>query len=234
MGSSASAPQTRETATSDAMADVMALLFKERVVFLGSSIDDYVADAIMSQLMLLDAQNPTKDIRLFINSSGGSLSSTIAIVDTVQLLRSDVTTVAFGICASTASLILCSGSKGKRLAMPNARIMIHQPQGDASGIARNVEVEAREIMQNKNYVIRIISERSGRPYEQVEKDLDKDLYMSPIAAVDYGLIDGVIDREKIIPIPPLPERVKSRLNLEEIHKNLRKFVIPEIPDDEIY
>jgi len=165
------------------------------------------------------------------------VSATIAIFDVLQLLRSDVSTVAFGYCGSTASLILCGGAKGKRLAMPNARIMIHQPGGAVTGLAYDVEVQAQEIMQNKDYVIRIISQRSGRPYEQVEKDLDKDRYMSAIEAIDYGLIDEVIDREKIIPVPPLPERRQSRFPVVEVPKEWedpRKFLFPEIPDDEIY
>ncbi|CAI9095091.1 OLC1v1030952C1 [Oldenlandia corymbosa var. corymbosa] len=228
-------PQTPATAMRGAEADAMGLLFKERIVFLGSSIDDFVADAIISQLMLLDAQDHTKDIRLFINSTGGSLSATMAIFDVVRLVRADVSTIALGIAASTASIILGGGTKGKRLAMPNARIMIHQPLGGASGQAIDVEIQAREIMHNKNNVIKIVSDFTGRSVEQVEKDIDRDRYLSPIEAVEYGIIDGVIDKDSIIPLVPLPERVKpSILNYEEISKDPRKFLTPEIPDDEIY
>lgn len=234
MGSTASSPQTPATAMRGAEADVMGLLLRERIVFLGSSIDDFVADAIISQLMLLDAQDHTQDIRLFINSSGGSLSATMAIYDVVKLVRADVSTVALGIAASTASIILGAGAKGKRFAMPNARIMLHQPLGGASGQAIDVEIQAREIMHNKNNITRIISEFSGRPIEQVEKDIDRDRYMSPIEAVEYGLLDGVIDRDSIIALEPVPDRVKSTLNYEEISKDPRKFLTPEIPDDEIY
>lgn len=212
----------------------MGLLLKERIVFLGSPIDDFVADAIISQLLLLDALDHTKDIRLFVNSPGGALSATMAIYDVVKLVRADVSTVALGIAASTASIILGGGTKGKRLAMPNTRIMIHQPLGGASGQAIDVEIQAREVMHNKNNVTRIISESTGRSFEQVQKDIDRDRYMSPIEAVEYGIIDGVIDRESIIPLMPVPEKVKARINYEEISKDPRKFLTPDVPDDEIY
>ncbi|XP_043712829.1 ATP-dependent Clp protease proteolytic subunit 4, chloroplastic [Telopea speciosissima] len=227
-------PQTQEAAMRGASSDVMGLLLKQRIVFLGNNIDDFVADATISQLLLLDAQDPTKDIRLFVNSPGGSLSATMAIYDVVQLVRADVSTIALGITASTASIILGGGTKGKRFAMANARIMLHQPLGGASGQAIDVEIQAREIMHNKNNVTRIISCFTGRTFEQVQKDIDRDRYMSPIEAVEYGIIDGVIDREGIIPLEPVPERVKSRLNYEEISKDPRKFLTPDIPDDEIY
>lgn len=231
----AAAPQTPATAMRGAEADAMGLLFKERIVFLGSSIDDLVADAIISQLLLLDAQDHTRDIRLFINSPGGSLSATMAIFDVVRLVRADVSTIAIGIAASTASLILGGGTKGKRLAMPNARIMIHQPLGGASGQAIDVEIQAREIMHTKNNVIKIVSNFTGRTIEQVEKDIDRDRYLSPIEAVEFGIIDGVIDRDSIIPLAPVPERVKSStFNYEEISKDPKKFLTPDIPDDEIY
>ncbi|KAE8055770.1 hypothetical protein FH972_012592 [Carpinus fangiana] len=227
-------PQTPGTAMRGGEGDAMGLLLRERIVFLGSQIDDFVADSIISQLLLLDAQDHTKDIRLFINSPGGALSATMAIYDVVQLVRADVSTVALGISASTASIILGGGTKGKRLAMPNTRIMIHQPLGGASGQALDVEIQAREVMHNKNNVTRIISGSTGRSFEQVQKDIDRDRYMSPIEAVEYGIIDGVIDRDSIIPLAPVPERVKARLNYEEMSKDPRKFLTPDVPDDEIY
>ncbi|XP_022965370.1 ATP-dependent Clp protease proteolytic subunit 4, chloroplastic-like [Cucurbita maxima] len=227
-------PQTPDAAQRGAETDAMGLLLRERIVFLGNSIDDFVADAIISQLLLLDAQDSTKDIRLFINSSGGSLSATMAIYDVIQLVRADVSTIALGIAASTASIILGGGTKGKRLAMPNARIMVHQPLGGASGQAIDVEIQAREIMHNKNNITRIISEFTGHPFEKVQKDIDRDRYMSPIEAVEYGLIDGVIDKDSIIPLVPVPERVKASLNYIEISKDPKKFFSPDVPDDEIY
>ncbi|CAN4128018.1 unnamed protein product [Withania somnifera] len=230
----ASAPQTPAKAMRGAESDAMGLLFRERIIFLGNNIDDFFADAIISQLLLLDAMDSTKDIRLFINCPGGSLSATMAIFDVVQLVRADVSTVALGISASTASIILAGGAKGKRYAMPNTRIMIHQPLGGASGQAIDVEIQAREIMHNKDNVIKKFSNCTGRSYEQVEKDIDRDRYMSPIEALEYGLIDGVIDRNSIIPLQPVPERVKSTLNYQEISQDPKKFLNPDISDDEIY
>lgn len=204
-------------------------------MFLGSSqIDDFVADAIVSQLLLLDAKDPTKDIRLFVNSTGGSLSASMAIYDVLKLVRADVSTIALGISASTASIILGGGTKGKRFAMPNTRIMIHQPLGGASGQAIDVEIQAREMLHNKENVTRIIAESTGRSFEQVQKDIDRDRYMSPIEAVEYGIIDGVIDQDSIIPLMPVPDRVKSTLSYDAISKNPEKFLNPDIPDDEIY
>ena len=149
-------------------------------------------------------------------------------------MRADVSTVALGIAASTASVILGGGTKGKRFAMPNTRIMIHQPLGGASGQAIDVEIQAREIMHNKNNVTSIIAKCTGRSFEQVQKDIDRDRYMSPIEAVEYGIIDGVIDRDSIIPLVPVPERMKPRISYEEISKDPRKFLTPDVPDDEIY
>nr|XP_043606788.1 ATP-dependent Clp protease proteolytic subunit 4, chloroplastic-like [Erigeron canadensis] len=234
LGISASSPQTPATAMRGAESDAMGLLFRERIVFLGTQIDDFVADAIISQLLLLDAQDPTKDIRLFINSSGGSLSSSMAIYDVLKLVRADVSTIALGISASTATLVLGGGTKGKRLAMPNTRIMIHQPMGGASGQAIDVEIQAREMMNNKENVIKILAESTGRSYEQVQKDIDRDRYFSPIEAVEYGIIDGVIDEDSIIPLEPVPDRVKSTLSYDAISKDPEKFLNPDIPDDEIY
>ncbi|KAJ6833949.1 ATP-dependent Clp protease proteolytic subunit 4, chloroplastic [Iris pallida] len=229
--SSSSAPPA---SARGADSDVMGMLLRERIVFLGSQIDDFVADAIISQLLLLDVMDSTKDIRLFINSPGGSLSATMAIFDVVQLVRADVSTIGLGITASTSSIILGGGTKGKRLAMPNTRIMLHQPLGGASGQAIDVEIQAKEIMHNKTNVTRIISGFTGRSFEQVQKDIDRDRYMSPIEAVEYGIIDGVIDRDSIIPLMPVPDKVKPKFNYEEINKDPRKFLTPEIPDDEIY
>ncbi|XP_071702107.1 ATP-dependent Clp protease proteolytic subunit 4, chloroplastic-like [Rutidosis leptorrhynchoides] len=234
LGFSASSPQTPATAMRGAESDAMGLLLRERIVFLGTQIDDFVADAIISQLLLLDAQDPTKDIRLFINSTGGSLSSSMAVYDVLKLVRADVSTIALGISASTASLILGGGTKGKRLAMPNTRIMIHQPLGGASGQAIDVEIQAREMMHNKDNVTKILSESTGRSYEQVRKDIDRDRYLSPIEAVEYGIIDGVIDEDSIIPLEPVPDRVKSTLSYDAITKDPEKFLNPDIPDDEIY
>lgn len=158
----------------------------------------------------------------------------MAIYDVVQLVRADVSTVALGIAASTASIILGGGTKGKRFAMPNTRIMIHQPLGGISGQVLDVEIQTKELMTNKENVTRIISNCTGRSFEQVEQDIDRDRYMGPIEAVEYGIIDGVIDRERIIPLAPVPLKVKPRFDFMEVAKDMKKYLSPDIPDDEIF
>ncbi|KAL0324115.1 UNVERIFIED_CONTAM: ATP-dependent Clp protease proteolytic subunit, chloroplastic [Sesamum calycinum] len=255
---SASSPQTPATAMRGAEADAMGLLLKERIVFWGTVLMTlllmrllvscfcwmlWIRLRIFGFLSFAGARSVESAIFLLsflvdeiaIQQMILLYSATMAIFDVVRLVRADVSTVALGISASTASIILGGGTKGKRFAMPNTRIMIHQPLGGASGQAIDVEIQAREVMHNKNNVTQIISEFSGRSFEQVEKDIDRDRYMSPIEAVEYGIIDGVIDRDSIIPLVPVPERVKaSTFNYEEISKDPRKFLTPDIPDDEIY
>ncbi|CAM6111884.1 unnamed protein product [Calypogeia fissa] len=232
LGGGANATQAPAMAQRSAEADVMGLLLKQRIVVLGHQMDDFVADGIISQLLLLDAVDPSKDIRLFVNCPGGSISAAMGIYDSIQLCRADVSTVAFGLAASTAAIVLAGGSKGKRFAMPNARIMMHQPLGGASGQAIDVEIQAKEVMYHKNNITRIISEITGRPFDQVSKDMDRDRYMSPVEAIEYGLIDFVIDEDSIIALAPTVERVKPRsLNIVD---DPVKFLNPDIPDDEIY
>lgn len=163
-------------------------------------------------------------------TSGLFCSATMAIYDAVQLVRADVSTIAMGIAASTASIILGGGTKGKRLAMPNTRIMITQPPGGASGQAIDVDIQATEVMHGKNNVSRIISSFTGRSLEQVLIDIDRDRYLSPIEAVEYGIIDGVIDGDKIIPLLPVPEKVEV-ITLDTTDPS---FLTPNVPDDEIY
>eukprot|EP00475_Leptophrys_vorax_P041279 TRINITY_DN77850_c0_g1_i1.p1 TRINITY_DN77850_c0_g1~~TRINITY_DN77850_c0_g1_i1.p1 ORF type:complete len:312 (-),score=-8.12 TRINITY_DN77850_c0_g1_i1:253-1188(-) len=222
------------TAQRSAEGDVMGLLLRQRIVFLGAELNDFVADAIVSQLLLLDAQDSNRDIRLFVNCPGGSISAAMAIFDAINYCRAPVSTVAFGLAASTAAVVLAGGTKGRRLAMPNARIMMHQPMGGASGQAIDVEIQAKEIMYHKSNIARILSEITGRPYAQVEKDMDRDRYMSPVEAMEYGLIDAVIDRDAILPLMPSPERVKPRREYLEANDDPRKFLLPVIPDSEIF
>ncbi|GJP49207.1 hypothetical protein CLOM_g8447 [Closterium sp. NIES-68] len=229
----ASSPSTA-AAQRHAEADVMGLLLRQRIVFLGAELNDFVADAIVSQLLLLDAQDPNRGIRLFVNCPGGSISAAMAIYDAINYCRAPVSTVAFGLAASTAAVVLAGGSKGRRMAMPNARIMMHQPMGGASGQAIDVEIQAKEIMYHKSNIARILSEITGRSAEQVEKDIDRDRYMSPVEAMEYGLIDAVIDSDAILPLQPSPERVKPRREHLEADKDPRKFLIPTIPDSEIF
>ncbi|EFJ16169.1 hypothetical protein SELMODRAFT_233821 [Selaginella moellendorffii] len=213
----------------------MGLLLRQRTVFLGHQLDDFVADAIISQLLLLDAMDSKKEIRMFINCPGGSVSAAMGIYDAIQLCRAEVSTIAFGLAASTASVILAGGTKGKRFAMPNTRIMVHQPMGGASGQAIDVEIQAKEIMFHKNNFTRILAEITGKPFEQVEKDIDRDRYMSAVEAMEYGLIDGVIDQENIIPVPAMPEKkIERRRDIKDAEADPMKFLKPQIPDDEIF
>ncbi|KAG0576792.1 hypothetical protein KC19_5G108000 [Ceratodon purpureus] len=231
------ASQSAPAAMRSAESDVMGLMLRQRIVFLGNQMDDFVADAIISQLLLLDAVDPKKDIRLFINCPGGSISAAMGIFDAIQLCRADVSTICFGFAASTAAVVLAGGTRGKRLAMPNSRIMMHQPLGGASGQAIDVEIQAKEVMYHKDNITRILSEITGRSLEQVDKDIDRDRYMSPIEAMEYGIIDGVIDKDAMIAINELPvvsERVKPRQENLAAMEDPRKFLTPEIPDDEIY
>jgi len=172
--------------------DPFSLLLKQRIVFLGGEVNDFVADAIVSQLLLLDAQDSTKDIKLFINSPGGSVTAGMGIYDGMSLCKADIQTCCFGIAASMGAFLLGAGAKGKRYSMPNARIMIHQPLGGASGPAADLEIQAREIMFHKANLNRIMAAYTSQPVEQIEQDTDRDRYMSPLEAKEYGIIDHII------------------------------------------
>eukprot|EP00898_Chlorokybus_atmophyticus_P008966 jgi/Chlat1/9070/Chrsp94S00706 len=175
--------------------DPMALLLSQRIVFLGGQVDDFSADAVVSQMLLLDAQDPTKDIRLFINSPGGSVTAGMGIYDAMQLCQADVSTVCFGLAASMGAFLLCAGAKGKRYAMPNARIMIHQPLGGISGQADDMEIQAKEILFHKENLQQIMAYHSGQPVERIAKDTDRDFYMNPKECIKYGMIDHIIGND---------------------------------------
>eukprot|EP00976_Prorocentrum_cordatum_P022365 457660-Prorocentrum_minimum.AAC.4 len=176
----------------DVMGDAMGLLLKQRIVFLGSQVDDFSADAVISQILMLDAQDSTKDIRLFINSPGGSVTAGMGIYDAMQMARCDVSTVCFGLAASMGAFLLAGGAAGKRYSMPNSRIMIHQPLGGASGQAVDIEIQAREIMYHKANLNRILAYHCNQPVTKVDEDTDRDRYMSPLEAKAYGIIDHII------------------------------------------
>jgi len=191
----AAGPANAPPRQGDVMGDAMGLLLKQRIVFLGSQVDDFTADAVVSQILLLDAQDSTKDIRLFVNSPGGSVTAGMGIYDAMQMCRCDVSTVCFGLAASMGALILAGGAKGKRYSMPNSRIMIHQPLGGASGQAVDIEIQAREIMYHKANLNRILAYHCNQPVTKVDEDTDRDRYMSPIEAKKYGIIDDIIGGE---------------------------------------
>lgn len=176
--------------------DIYSRLLKERIIFLGGPIDDNVANLVVAQLLFLESEDPDKDIYLYINSPGGVVYSGLAIYDTIQYIRPDVSTICVGMAASMAALLLTAGTKGKRFALPYSRIMIHQPLGGARGQASQIEIEAREILRLKRIGNEIIQRHTGQPLEKIERDTDRDYYMSATEAVDYGLIDGVLTKAR--------------------------------------
>lgn len=177
--------------------DIFSRLLRERIIFLGTAIDDEVANAVVAQLLLLDSENPEKDIMLYINSPGGVITAGMAIYDTMNLIKADVSTICLGEAASMGSFLLSAGAKGKRLALPSARIMIHQPLGGAQGQATDIEIEAKEILRMKKELTTILANNSGQDVEKVQKDCERDYYMSAAEAVEYGLIDKVITSEDL-------------------------------------
>jgi ATP-dependent Clp protease protease subunit len=177
--------------------DIFSRLLKERIVFIGTPIDDNVASLVIAQLLFLESEDPDKDISLYINSPGGSVSSGLAIYDTMQYIRPDVATICIGLAASMGAVLLAGGAKGKRSGLPNSRIMIHQPWGGVQGTASDISIQAEEILRTKKRLNEIIAFHSSRPIEQVEKDTDRDRYMSSEEAQSYGLIDNVyVKKEK--------------------------------------
>jgi ATP-dependent Clp protease protease subunit len=174
--------------------DIYSRLLRERIVFLGTPVDDQVADSIVAQLLFLDAEDPEKDIQLYINSPGGSVYAGLAIYDTMQQIRPDVRTICFGLAASMGAFLLSGGAKGKRMALPSSRIMIHQPLGGAQGQAVEIEIQAREILYIKGRLNTMLAEHTGQPLEQIAEDTERDFFMSAEDAKNYGLIDQVIAR----------------------------------------
>ncbi len=177
--------------------DIYSRLLRERIVFLGTPVMDEVADSIVAQLLYLDAEDPEKDVQLYINSPGGSVTAGMAIYDTMQQIRPDVVTICFGLAASMGAFLLCAGAKGKRLSLPSSRIMIHQPLGGAQGQATDIEIQAREILYHKSRLNEIIAHHTGQPIERIEADTERDFYMSAVEAKNYGIIDDVIERQSI-------------------------------------
>ena len=175
--------------------DIFSRLLRERIVFLGTEIDDDVANTIVAQLLLLDSENPEKDIMLYINSPGGSVTAGFAIYDTMQHIRADVQTICLGQAASMGAFLLCSGTKGKRMALPHSRVLIHQPLGGAQGQATDIEIQAQEILRIKKTLNEIMASNTGQSIKKIEKDTDRDYIMTPQEALEYGMIDKVISKE---------------------------------------
>lgn len=172
--------------------DIYSRLLEDRVIFLTGEINDAVADTVVAQLIFLEAKDPNKDICLYINSPGGSVTAGLAIYDTMNYIKCDVSTICIGLAASMGAFLLSSGAKGKRYALPNSEVMIHQPLGGAQGQASDIKIQAEHIIKTKNRLNKILAENSGKPIEQVEKDTDRDNYLSAEEAREYGLIDEIL------------------------------------------
>lgn len=172
--------------------DIYSLLLKERIIFLGTPVNDHIANLIIAQLLFLDREDPEKDIQLYIHSPGGLITSGLAIYDTMQLIKPDVSTICVGMAASMGAVLLAGGAKGKRYALPNATIMIHQAAGGFEGTAADIEIQAREILRLQSRIREILALHTGQPLERISRDSDRDFFLTPEAAMEYGLIDGVI------------------------------------------
>ncbi|GAA0352533.1 ATP-dependent Clp endopeptidase proteolytic subunit ClpP [Bacillus horti] len=172
--------------------DIYSRLLKDRIIFLGTAIDDQVANSVVAQLLFLASDDPDKDISLYINSPGGSISAGMAIYDTIQHIKPQVSTICIGLAASMGAFLLAAGEKGKRFALPNAEVMIHQPLGGTQGQATDIEIHAKRILKMREHLNHILAERTGQPLERIEKDTDRDNFMSATEAKEYGLVDDVI------------------------------------------
>lgn len=181
-----------QTAQGERSYDIYSRLLKDRIVFVGAAIDDHLANSIIAQLLFLAAEDPEKEIYMYINSPGGSTSAGFAIYDTMQYIKPDVHTICTGFAASFGAILLLAGAKGKRSALPNSEIMIHQPHGGAQGQASDIAISAKRILWTREKATRITAERTGQSFEKVEKDMDRDFYMSAQEALEYGVIDQVI------------------------------------------
>lgn len=174
--------------------DIYSRLLKDRIIFIGSPIDDSVANLVIAQLLFLESEDPEKDINIYINSPGGSVYSGLAIYDTMQYIKPDVSTICVGLAASMGAVLLTAGADGKRFSLPNSRIMVHQPLGGVHGQAVDIEIHAREILSIRERLNEILGKHTGKPVEQIARDTDRDYFMSAAQAKEYGLIDGVLEK----------------------------------------
>ena len=181
-----------QTSRGERAYDIFSRLLKDRIIFIGQPIDDGGANLVIAQLLFLEAEDPDKDIHIYVNSPGGSVTASLAIYDTMQFVKPAIETICMGQAASGAALLLAAGTKGKRMALPHSRIMIHQPYGGAQGQALDIQIQAKEILRMREELNRILAHHTGQPLERVEKDSDRDFFMSPEEAKDYGLVDEVI------------------------------------------
>jgi ATP-dependent Clp protease protease subunit len=181
--------------------DIYSRLLKERIIFLVGPVEDYMANLVVAQMLFLESENPEKDIYLYINSPGGSVSAGLAIFDTMNFIKPDVSTLCTGMAASMGAFLLAAGAKGKRIALPNASVMIHQPSGGARGTAADIEISAREILKTREQLNKILAERTGQPLEKIAKDMERDYWMSAEETMAYGLVDQVIAKRPSLETP---------------------------------
>jgi ATP-dependent Clp protease protease subunit len=186
-----------QTSRGERAYDIYSRLLKERVVFLVGPIDDYMANVVVAQLLFLESENPDKDINLYINSPGGSVTAGLAIYDTMQFLKPDVSTMCIGQAASMGAFLLAAGTKGKRYALPNSRVMIHQPSGGAQGQASDIAIQAKEILYLRQRLNEALAKNCGQPVEKVERDVERDYFMAALDAKEYGLIDAVLEKRPV-------------------------------------
>jgi ATP-dependent Clp protease protease subunit len=186
-----------QTSRGERAYDIYSRLLKDRIIFIGMPIDDTMANLVIAQLLFLEAEDPDKDIHVYINSPGGSVTASLAIYDTMQFVKPAIETICMGQAASGAALLLAAGTKGKRMALPHSRIMIHQPYGGVQGQAADIQIQAKEILHMREELNRIIAFHTGQPLERVEKDSDRDFFMSPEEAKEYGLVDEVITTREL-------------------------------------
>jgi ATP-dependent Clp protease, protease subunit len=181
-----------QTARGERAFDIYSRLLKDNIIFLGTPIDDMIANLVVAQLLFLEAEDPDRDISLYINSPGGSITAGMAIYDTMQFIKPDVTTICIGQCASMGAMLLTAGAAGKRYALPNSRILIHQPSGGAQGQATDIRIQAEEILRMRRLTSEILAKHTGQTLDRIERDVERDLIMSPLQAKEYGLLDQVI------------------------------------------
>ena len=192
-----------QTSRGERAYDIYSRLLKERVIFLVGPIDDYVANVVVAQLLFLESENPDKDINLYINSPGGVVTAGLAIYDTMRFLKPDVSTMVIGQAASMGSFLLAAGTKGKRYALPNSRVMIHQPSGGAQGQATDIEIQAKEILYLRRRLNEELAANTGQPIERIERDVERDLFFNAADAQAYGLIDSVLERRPVESVHPV-------------------------------
>ncbi len=183
-----------QTSRGERSYDIYSRLLKERIIFIGQPIDDYVANLVIAQFLFLSSEDPNKDINLYINSPGGSVTAGLAIYDTMQFVAPDIVTICIGMAASMAQVLLCAGTKGKRYALPHSRIMMHQPSGGTQGQSTDIEIYTKEMLRIRDTLYNITAKHTGKTYEQIKKDADRDYYMSSEEALNYGIIDKIMER----------------------------------------